>query len=248
MPALERTVRVIATRLDEIAGTVAAESLELTAGLRTIGDHARQITAIASDLEEAAQQVDEGLNEQLRLVTAERARLADNRPALDALAASADIIETMSARIRDIAARSRMLSLNARIEAARTDAGNGFVAVAAAMGDLSAQTRTTTDDIDGEAHQIGRNVAVASGIIQLGMEIADRQHTMIHAVAATSEQQRGTAGALRRLTAETVERVDDAAITIGRVSSAASIVGLLARQLVRVFPPTEASNLTEAAT
>lgn len=237
-------IGTIATRLDDIASGVATEAAQLTQGLRAIGEHSRDITRLAADLELTARAIDEGLKSQLAAVAEARREFADNRPALDALTSSADVIASMSGRIREIASQSRLLSLNARIEAARSATGTGFGVVAEAMGQLASQTRTTTNDIDDEATHIERSVVTAGRIIQTGTNLADHQHVVIGEVATTTVRQRLAAEELRRLTAETVDRVDNAAMGIGRVASAASIVGLLARQMKTLAQDARPSSAT----
>lgn len=231
MPSLEASVGAIAARLDDIATSVADEATQLTATMRTVAAQANDVAVLVAELEDAAQQIDAAMQEQLRFINAAREELAGNESALAALGASAAVIASLSARIGEIAAQSRILSLNARIEAMRSKEGQAFAAVAEAMGDLATQTRSATDDMTGAAAEIDGNVAAAGTIIQAGTALADHQHGMIRQIATSTAEQRRAAVDLRRLTAETVERVDDAALGIGRVASAASIVGLLGRQM-----------------
>jgi len=252
LSSLEASVGAIAARLDDIATSVADEAAQLTATMRAVACQAQDVASLVAELENAARQIDAGMQDQVRLINAAREELADNQPALAALTSSADIIGSMSTRIREIAAQSRILSLNARIEAIRSKEGQAFAAVAEAMGDLATQTRSTTDDITGEAAQIEENVAAASTIIQAGTALVDRQHGMIERIATSTAEQRRAAVDLRRLTTETVELVEDAALGIGRVASAASIVGLLGRQmgkLARAAAPSAAAtpNMEAAA-
>lgn len=231
MPSLQASVGAIAVRLDDIATSVAEEAIQLTATMRAVAAQTNDVAVLVAELEDAAQQIDAGIQEQVRFIDAAREELAGNESALAALGASAAVIASLSSRIRDIAAQSRILSLNARIEATRSKEGQAFAAVAAAMGDLATQTRGTTDDITNAAAEIDGNVAAASTIIQAGTGLADHQHGMIRQMATATAEQRRAAVDLRRLATETVERVEDAALGIGRVASAASIVGLLGRQM-----------------
>lgn len=231
MSAADVSVGAIAARLEDIATNVAQEASQLTTLMRGVAEQAQDVAALVADLEEAARRIDAGMQEQVRFIAAVREEFSVNEPAMTALAASSEIITSMSGRIRDIADRSRMLSLNARIEAARNNDGRAFAAVAAATGDLATQTRHTTNDIHAEAGQIEDHVAAAGKIIRAGTALADHQHGMIaQMAAATGEQQRVTLN-LRRLTHETVDRVNDAALGIGRVASAAAVAGLLSRQI-----------------
>jgi methyl-accepting chemotaxis protein len=250
MTSADASVGAIAARLEDIATNVAQEASQLTTLMRSVAEHAQDVATLVAELEEVARRIDAGMREQVRFIDAVREEFSENEPAMAALASSSGIIASMSVRIREIADRSRMLSLNARIEAARNNDGRAFASVAEAMGDLAAQTRSTTSDIHDEAGQIEGNVAAAGKIIRAGTALADHQHGMIAQMAASTSEQRRVTLDLRRLTQETVEQVSDAASGIGRVASAASVAGLLSRQIgkiataARAGAPTTEANAT----
>ena len=229
----DNQTRSIATRLVDIASTVSAEAMQLTQTIREVGDHARDIAALALQLDDAARLIEENTQGQFKLLQRAQDHVGNNEAVMKALAGSAAMIAAISAQISDIAAQSRILGLNARIEAARTGGGQGFAAVAAAMSDLASRTRVATMDISQRADGILGNVGAARQMIEGGVQFLQIEHRMISAVAETAQLQRSTSSSMAQLTGETVERMDEAATGIGRVASAVSIVGLLARQLLR---------------
>ena len=242
MPDNGDQVQRIADRLADIATIVADEADALTGTMRAVGDHARDIAALAAELGEAAHRIEANVQAQTRLLERARTSATDNAPMMAALAGSVRTVAQISTLISDIAGRSRQLGLNARIEAARTgDAGNGFAAVARAMTDLAVQTREATHDIGARTDAISGHVEAACAMIEHGMEIVRLEEQMIGGIADTTERQRSTAEHVVTLTSETVTRMDDAAASIGRVASAASVVRLLARQITRVAERTPAA-------
>lgn len=227
-------VRLVADRLADIASSVANEASELTRTVRTIGEHARDIAALAAEMDAASAAIEASMQSQLKLLTRAQTLIAGNAPVMAALAGSAETIGAMCLQVRQIADRSRLLGLNARIEAARTSGGGAFAAVAGAMTELAAQTRDATHDIGRRAEGIADNVAAAHQVIAGGVQLVEIEERMITEIAATTGRQRSTASHVAGLTADAVERIDDAAAGIGRVASAASIMGLLARSLTRL--------------
>ena len=82
-------------------------------------------------------------------------------------------IEKESANIKQILLKTRILSINASVEAARVgNAGKGFGIVAGEIGSLSNQTETCTDEVDKISHRLTEQAhasSVALGRLSKGL-------------------------------------------------------------------------------
>ncbi len=225
----------VAARLSDVASMVSQEAAAATDMVRLAAEDMRQIAALVIELDAAATLVERNVRKQLKLLARAQRLAADHMPLFDTLGETADSILVISGTIGGIAARSRLLALNARIEAARQDGhGGGFAAVAAEMTVLSAQTMTATADIDARTGAVGDHVAQVRGAFADSSALIDHERDMIEGIADTAQDQRRNAGTAASLTGEAVDRIDAAATIIGRVASAATTVNVIARQLSRV--------------
>ena len=151
----------IAARLLDVAGCVASESETATAMIRGIADQAFRIASLAAALEKAASALDAGVRQQAKA----RAALATNAPTIAALASSVDGVASISVPIAKIARESRILSLNARIEAARAGADGGvFAAISREMAMLTDRTGAANAEIGERSHLIARDVGSANEV------------------------------------------------------------------------------------
>jgi methyl-accepting chemotaxis protein len=182
-------------------------------------------------LAEAAAAIEEGARRQTETLAHARATLAINKPVIDALTRSAEGVASISVTVSDIARESQMLSLNARIEAARSgDAGGAFAVVAAEMSALSGRTKLATDDIGKRAAGIARDVGAAGDVVVAHEALAAEQDELLITSLDQARRQREAAAELLMITTDTVDTVDRTAAAIGRVGAAR----MLARQLAKL--------------
>lgn len=226
----------IAARLTDIAGCVASEAEAATAVMRGTTEQAHRIAQLAAALAEAASAIEEGARRQTETLAHARATLAINKPVIDALTRSAEGVASISVTVSDIARESQMLSLNARIEAARSggDAGGAFAVVAAEMSALSGRTKLATDDIAERAAGIARDVGAAEDVVAAHEALAAEQDELLLTSLDQAQRQREAAAELLMITTDTVDTVDRTAAAIGRVGANAVAARMLARQLTKL--------------
>ena len=183
---------------------------------------------------------------------------SETRIAVDSARAGKTIADTCVARvdsandvlgiIRSLADKSRLLSLNARIEAALAGkAGTGFAVVAQEVKQLAGQAASATGEIQSLATsaQQGAGVAqhalsdVTSAVEQLAAAAGEIQRAVDdqrNATSAIGQSARDTAQGVTRMAAQVEQAADMARSTESlsdRVSSAASGLSRTARALQR---------------
>lgn len=225
----------IAARLTDIAGCIASEAEAATAVVRGTTEQARRIAELAAMLAETASAIEEGARRQFEALAHARATLAINKPVIDALTRSAEGVALISANVSVIAHESRLLSLNARIEAARAgDAGRAFAVVAAEMSALTGRTKDATDDIGARAAAISRDVGAADKVVTAHEALAAEQDELLFASLNQAQRQHEAAAELATITADTADTADRTAVAIGRVGANAVAAKMLARQIAKL--------------
>ena len=234
-PNLADQLDGIAIRLTDIAGAVAAEAETATATIRGLTEQAHRIASLAAALELASSTLEAGVRAQAETLAEAREALGVNRPTIDLLAQSVSGVASVSSSIAQIARESRILSLNARVEAARAGAAGGaFAVVAAEMSTLTQRTKQATDLIGEKATSIARDVDAATAVVAAHADLVTSQGALLTASTTSARQQHETARELTAITADTAAVVDAAATAIGRVGANAIAVKLLARQVAKV--------------
>lgn len=234
-PDLAGQLGGIASRLIDIAGCVASEAEAATMIVRGMTDHANRVASLAAGLETAAALIEEAVRQQANALMLARAALTTNKPVIDALEQSISGVASINATIAGIARESRVLSLNARIEAARAGPESGaFGVVAAEMSTLAMRTKDATDEIANRSSAIVHDVSAASEMVTSHGVLVLEQDELLTASLAHAIEQRQTAQDLAIITTETAATVDQAAAAIGRVGANAVAVKVLARQLTRL--------------
>lgn len=225
----------ISTRLGDVAATVAREAGEATTIIRNVVDHARDIAMLAEDLKRAALLVEASIQSQMGVIARAGSILEEQQLTVGSIGDLAQDIAAISGAIDEIAGRSRALSLNARIEAARAgDAGKGFDAVANEMASLAIQTKGANEDIAARAQVIGGKLGGVNAVISASDELVKSERDLLHGIVQETEQQLTNATMVASLTTQTVDHLDDAASRIGRVEAAATVASLLARQIQQI--------------
>lgn len=236
-PSLDRVgqdLREVARSLSDIAATVGREAAAATDSVRRSAEQAEQTAAFAGELDAAAALIENSVRRQWEIIEEAKAAAAGNDAVIAALGSAADGIGAISTLIAGIADRSRLLALNARIEAARTgEAGRGFDVVANEMKSLSEQTRDATRNIERRTDVLHGDVGNTRTLFDASVHRTSRNMRITSELVEAAERQRTAATAVAQLTRRTVEDIEEAAATIGRVSSAAITVDVLARHVVK---------------
>lgn len=200
-----------ATRQAAMAAQQSASIAQMNASIREIAqtsgaatDHADRVIAVTQSAEESSRAgegiVDQAVGSTVRVeehVTAIAARLGD-------LSGRVGQIGDIIATVKDLAARSNVLALNAAIQASRSgDSGAGFTVIAREMRALAEQSGAT-----------------AGGVPKLLGEIADSTKAATAATQQGAETARNTAAMARR-----------AGETIGNLASVCRESATAARQI-----------------
>lgn len=231
----------LAARLLDVADAVAKDAEAATAAIRALTDQAHQIADLAASLSEAASRLGDGIDAQLESLTHTRTELAVNRSSIMTLEQVPDRLAAIAQTMERIAAQSRLLSLNARIEASRGSEDNrGIAAVVGEMVQLSDRTRAATDEVALSAAAISSEVRAARAIVASQDDLTASHANLIATARANIDQQHRATSALQDVAAAGAERVDAAASLIGRVGASAVAVRLLSRQIGRLVAPAEA--------
>ncbi|MGN6279048.1 MAG: methyl-accepting chemotaxis protein [Sphingomonas sp.] len=229
-----RNLRGVAGSLSEIARSVGHEAAEATDAARRASEQIQATALLAAELAAIAEQVEAGVRQQAALLVEARAAVGRSGAVVEALGAAADGIGSITQLIAGIATQSRLLALNARIEAARAgEAGRGFDVVANAIKTLSQQTFDATRDIDARTGALHRDVDATQSMFGATRGRVDQQEAIADELGGASHRQGEAASDLVKLSSAAVEGVEETATIIGRVSSSAVAVDVLARQIVK---------------
>jgi methyl-accepting chemotaxis protein len=244
---MQSQLGAIAARLIDIAASVVAESEAATSAVRGMTDQTRRVELLAATLDKAADQVEADVLREAETLDKAQAALSANRPAIDALTRSIQGVASITTTMSEIARESEILSLNARIEAARAGAGAGaFSVVAREMSALTERTMLSTRAVEDHASAIMRDMGAANAIVSAHAVLLDEQAGLLAATRDAAERQRDTARELASITPLAVGTVEATAAAIGRVSSNATAVKMLARQVLRLAGTLQSSPAPES--
>lgn len=204
-----------------------------------MASQALRIATLASALEDAASLMEAGVQHQAAMLTDARAALAKNAPTVTALSRSVDSVALISATIAEIARESRILSLNARIEAARSgEDGGTFAVISREMATLTGRTAAANAEVGERSRSIARDVGSANDVVAAHGALVTEQDDLLAASLENAGRQRSIAAELAGITADTTGTVDLAAAAIGRVGANAVAVKVLARQVANLAQQT----------
>lgn len=193
---LMQQVQYHTTQLDIVVTETLATSEEMRV---TITETARQAQAVADAAQQSMEVSGTGQDAVADTVAGMekiRRQVEDIAQSILVLAERTQQIGEIISAVEEIADQSRLLALNASIEAARAgDEGLGFAVVAREMRTLAGQSREATTRVSGILNEIQRaaNTAVmvteeGSKGAQAGMELASRAGMAIRDLAATIEE------------------------------------------------------------
>ncbi len=202
----------MATSTEEVAGTTAAltqRAIAQAALVRAVADDAGRILAIGESLAAGALQAVERNAALVQLARGHRERLSASVKALDqlaeevrlgteeaeALAEASDALERFVDQGRTVARQTRILALNASIEAARGtggDQGNGFGTVADEVRKLSGQAAlaatSTSETVQAIAARVGSARERLLRLGQGGLMARDSARSAIEGLQAVATE------------------------------------------------------------
>ena len=179
--------------------TIVTETLATSEEMRiTIGETSRQAQAVANAAQQSvavSKTGQDAVTDTVAGMDTIQRQVADIAQSILALSERTQQIGEIISAVEEIADQSRLLALNASIEAARAgQEGLGFAVVAREMRHLAGQSREATAKVSGILNEIQRaaNTAVmvteeGSKGAQAGMELASQAGVAIRDLAAIIE-------------------------------------------------------------
>lgn len=238
-----RDLQEVARDLDAATRDVSRRTEELTESVRDLAEGARSIAqggeTLSAGVEAAASAVkgfDLAFSDisaasavQLDQASVARSRADSAGDALERLQGAARESAELAGLIRDILDQTKLLALNATIEASRAgEAGKGFAVVAQEVKNLSGQTGTATDRIEGSLRLMLEHTETAVRELSAMRDSMAKVHEVSTEIA-DSVQKRG--GEVRGVVARLDEANRVASDISGLVSGAARELQVVSRKV-----------------
>lgn len=220
--------------LSSSAQNVASASEQIAASLQTMEAAAHEISAHARSTADAVREAGDRSqsigkdNHGSQLATANAARMAQaSRERIGKLDAAATNIANVVSMIGSVALQTRLLALNASVEAARAgDAGRGFAVVAEEVRTLAGRSAEAAEQIRGSVEQIqGLTTETVDWIRQVADAIAEVEQ-LAGKVGAAIEQQVVTMHTLGSEVERTAAGVTEVTTGITELSAAGQEIAL----------------------
>jgi hemerythrin-like metal-binding protein len=188
------------------SGTVAAASEESTATVSSISAAAEEMSTSMSTVASAMEEMSSSIHEVSRNTQNESRIAADAIVRLDGMKAvmhklgeAAGEIGRIITVINDIAGRTRLLSLNATIEAVSAgEAGRGFAVVANEVKELARQTTGETEAIRSQIDNMRNQVEAAQAAMVDVVSVIEEVNMIAQTIAAAVEEQSATSNEIAR--------------------------------------------------
>ncbi|MEP1421351.1 MAG: methyl-accepting chemotaxis protein [Erythrobacter sp.] len=232
--------------IGEVSGIVAAAASRLSATAKDVSREASSATAQIADIATAIDQVAHGStaaaaasdefavsidNVSEQAETAAQLARFTNQTATATDASVADLmnraegIGDIANLIDSIAGRTRLLAINASIEAVRGgEAGRGFAVVAAEVKDLAIQTSRATRDVSSNIEDMQlRTQASAQELADMRKQIGAVETSAANIAAAMNQQSQASRSLAQSIDLAATGAADVSATTQGLRSTAASV-------------------------
>ncbi|MCW3849395.1 methyl-accepting chemotaxis protein [Sphingomonas sp. LB-2] len=224
--AADRLVSTTLTTHNEI-GSVAASANQADMGATQLLDESAQLgRSLALVESRIAEQ--ETITRRMR----ELSRLADER--FSNLVTYATGIDGIAETIGDVAARTKLLALNASIEAARAgEAGRGFSVVASEVKGLAAQTASATGSIREQLSEITKAVTSTASLVADMRASFDRIGEVAGAVEQAVSSQGDVIGSIQRYAGVAASLTTDLHGSVANAGEASNAAARVTEELGR---------------
>jgi ABC-type amino acid transport substrate-binding protein len=218
-----RVAQLLAPLVEEILDSCDGAVASSQAAGQVSDDIARSVERLTAAVDEAARvmggirsQADDATRETVDRLSRVRADVLEGSAEVDALAAAVGEMTTFVGVIKDMADQTNLLSLNARIEAARAgDAGRGFAVVAEEVRKLAESSSAEADTVRGAIERVQQAAGQA-----------------VRRITASSGKLEEVAGELGGLSAASGQSWEDALQEVDAIRSRARDVAVANRQAV----------------
>lgn len=183
-----------ASTLHDLAVRTEAESTSVNESSTQTAERTDAVSEAAHRLKLAVDNIGNQIDTQKALMEKITAVAVDSRENMRALDSASKEIVSIIQIVKDISSQTKLLALNANIEASRAGAsGKGFIVVASEIRELSNQTEAATGEI---AEKIGGIQKASNNIIDSIQSIERRVDSLAHSSSqihgAVSQQQSAT--------------------------------------------------------
>lgn len=247
MTGMIGSIQSKADNMKENAGELSALSADTESQTSAATDSSqkteKQTTAVSSSaqqLKTSAQDISRQISMQTSLVDDMNEVTASSKADIDELRKMSEEINEIVNIVKGISGQTKLLALNAKIEAARAgQAGKGFDVVATEVRDLSIQTENANQEIAGKIEAIQR-------VVNTIVEHTDQMQKGIQSLSDASQQISEAVEEQNTVTAEIARNVDATANEMKIVSDRISKVEETAK-ITNQFSTSVQSNSTEIA-
>ena len=181
-------MRSMAEKLNELQTKSVLSADEVFSGAESTSHHIHTIAAATEELDASIQEIERNFGISVRASDQAGQACEEARGSVVDLARSSQAIQSVVRNIGTVASQTRMLALNANIEAARAGSlGRGFAVVASEVKGLANQTQSATEDIQMTIAQVQAGTRIAlngtekvrdsvQNIQTLAKEVRDQLH------------------------------------------------------------------------
>ncbi|THF56900.1 methyl-accepting chemotaxis protein [Pseudothauera rhizosphaerae] len=228
-------VAVAAHRQADSTSSMAAAIEEMTVSINHISDSARDTednSSSAANLAESGEQKVATATDEMHRIAGTVSSAAEM---IRSLETRTNEISSIASVIKEIAAQTNLLALNAAIEAARAgEQGRGFAVVADEVRKLAERTSAATEEIGGMISAIQSDTASAVGAMDQALPQVERGVDLAQEAAQSLRDIRDGAGA-------TLARIRDVALATREQSAASNAIAQQVESIAQMVEETSAS-------